>query len=206
MGLFSKPTPVYQGQTYRREVVKDITPYAGAWRNGDDKYSAGGDYVARDVGKVTGNVPRYAKSTYKSARFSSNSVYGASDGSYLQNTKVIGDGFRNRINRKLGVQTSESGLDKRDTNAIVRYVEDPKGTYGVSNYNGRNPSEFLNLQRFDIQSTSGKTSVSKKPKGERNASSIQQSAHKRKNTVGTSKFRIELGGATRTSGLGIPTV
>lgn len=197
----------YRGQTFRREVVRDISPYSGAWRNGNDNHTAGKDFTAGDVGTVTGKG-RFRKSTYRSSRFKTNEVYGADDGSFLQNATVDGRNAR-RLGvdlDRLSVRHGEGGLDRRDTNAIVRYVEDPKGTFGVGEYNGRTPSKFINVSRLERITTSGKTNISDKPKGERNATSIAQSALKRKKSVGTSKFRIDIGGTTRTSGLGIPTV
>lgn len=215
MGLFggSKPTPYYRGQTFRREVVNDISPYAGAWRNQDSNNTLGNDYRV-GAGSLSNNTHPVARfrggpvtKGYRSARLSTNSVYGAKDGSFLQSVNVhSGQGYYGNIKaRNAGsIHHKALGLKDYETNAIVRYVEDPNGTFGVSDYNGRDPSKFANLEGYDIATTSDKTNISQK--GEPKAAAIAQNAKKRKSSIGTSKFKIDIGGTTRTSGLGIPTV
>jgi len=210
MGLFGKKeTPLYKGQTYRRQVVSDISAYSSAWRGGDSAYTVGSDYKASGYTPGTGGAYRgQDQPVYNSARLTTNSLYRVDDGSYLQNQEVLQSGRGNLGATNQPNTYSQLGVSKNESNAIVRYVEDPNGDYGVTGYDGQSPTGFASLRKFDIQSTSknaAQKAAAAGPRGEPVSTSISQTAKKRKSSVGTSKFKIDIGGTTRSSGLGIPT-
>ena len=216
----SKPTQQYQGKTYRREAITDFTPYANAWKDGDSSQTLGSNinaaskrqastYQASNNGPLGMAIPGNSQpsimgkaimgsrpdTSYDYAAHANAGVYGADDGSFISSTFTKGRGAN--------PMTQTGGKDSVES---FRYIEDAKGTYGATGYSAKGaPKGFSSLDGQAIYSTSNAQGKLSAPQGEPNKATIQQTAKKRKGSVGTSKFKIDIGGTTRSSGLGIPT-